>query len=552
MKKIAILPFLLLVFVAKSQIKVSIDLLVKNAKIYTVNENFETAESMAILNGKILEIGKYDSIYFKYNPAKTLDLEGKVVLPGFIDAHTHFTGFALDKWKAELLGTKSWEEVLDRLKNYQKTTPTKWIYGRSWDQNDWEIKEFPTNEKLNQLFPKDPVFLKRIDGHAAIANNIALELAGITTETKIDGGEIEIKDGKLTGVLLDNAMNLVESLIPEIPDNLALNYIQSLQEECFSYGLTSVHDCGISEHMFSLLEKSQKKDQLKLKVYAFLNNNTETNETWINKGKFTNKNLTFAGYKVYTDGALGSRGAALLQDYSDKPDWKGFLLTDENQFRTLAQKLINTNLQMCAHAIGDAANRTVLNIYGEVLKEKNDRRWRVEHAQIVDKSDINLFGKYSIIPSVQPTHATSDMHWAETRLGNDRIKNAYAYQDLLKQNGWLPLGTDFPVEHMNPIQTFYAAVVRKDLENLPVEGFQKENALSKVQALKGMTIWAAKAGFEEEKKGSLEVGKWADFVILNQDLMTVSEDQILETKVLQTFINGESVYPFVQKEEQKK
>lgn len=519
-----------------------VDLIVHNAKIYTVNQKFDVAESMAITDGKILAIGKSSEILKKFKSKNIQNLQGKTVFPGFIDAHCHFIGYALDTWKCELWGTKSWEEIVEKMQNYSKNAPMEWLYGRSWDQNDWAIKEFPNKEKLDQLFPDRPVYLKRIDGHAAIANQKALDIAGITTNTKIEGGEIEQKNGKLTGILIDNAMLLVEKFIPEIDENLAKKYLSEMQKTCFSYGLTSVHDCGISEHQFSLLVKIQDDKILKMKIFALLQDDSTTYEKWISRGRFTDGNITFGGYKVYSDGALGSRGACLIHDYSDKKGWKGFLLSDQKHFENLAKKLKNSNLQMVTHAIGDSANRTILKIYGEVLGIKNDRRWRIEHAQIVDQNDFNLFGKYAVIPSVQPTHATSDMYWAEQRLGKNRLKFSYAYQDLLQQNGWLPLGTDFPVEEINPIKTFYAAVARKDAKNFPANGFQKENALTREQTLRGMTIWAAKAAFQEKELGSLEVGKSADFVVLNQDLMTIEENKILETKVLETFSNGKKVH----------
>ena len=518
------------------------DLIITNAKIYTVNAKFDIAESMAISNGKILAVGKNKDILKKYQSQNIQNLQGKSIFPGFIDAHCHFTGYATDKWKCELWGTKSWEEIIQKLTDYSKNAPMEWLYGRSWDQNDWPVKEFPNKAKLDELFPNRPVYLKRVDGHAAIANQKALDIAGITTNTKINGGEIEVKNGKLTGILVDNAMLLVEKYIPEISDEMAIQYFEDLQKTCFSYGLTSLHDCGISAHTFSLLEKAQDQNVLKMKIFALLEDNPTTYDEWIKKGRFTKGNITFGGYKVYSDGALGSRGACLIHDYSDKKDWKGFLLSDQKHFETLAKKLKDNDLQMCTHAIGDSANRTILNIYGDVLGIKNDRRWRIEHAQIVDKNDFDLFGKYSIIPSVQPTHATSDMYWAEERLGKERLKYAYAYEDLLKQNDWLPLGTDFPVEEINPIKTFFAAVARKDAKNFPDSGFQKENALTREQALRGMTIWAAKAAFQEKELGSLEEGKSADFVVLNQDLMSIDENKILETKVLETYSSGKKVH----------
>ena len=518
------------------------DLIITNAKIYTVNQNFDVAQSMAISNGKIIAVGKSADILKNYQTKNVQNLQGKTVFPGLIDAHCHFTGYATDKWKCQLWGTKSWDDIIAKISDYAKTAPKEWIYGRGWDQNDWAVKEFPTKEKLDQLFPDRPVYLKRIDGHAAVANQKALDIAGVTKDSKILGGEIEVKNGKLTGILVDNAMLLVEKHIPEIEDKEAIQYFSDLQKECFSYGLTSLHDCGITERTLELLEKSQAQGQLQMKIFALMEDNPDYYDRWVKKGRYTNKNITVGGFKVYSDGALGSRGANLIHDYSDKKDWRGFLLSERTHFENLAKKLKNSDLQMCTHAIGDSANRTILQIYGDVLGTKNDRRWRIEHAQIVDKNDFDLFGKYSIIPSVQPTHATSDMYWAEDRLGKERLKYSYAYENLLKQNGWLPLGTDFPVEEISPLKTFYSAVARKDSKHYPKNGFQKENALTREQALRGMTIWAAKAAFQENEIGILEVGKSADFIIVDQDLMTVPEVKILETKVLETYSNGKKVF----------
>lgn len=537
-----VLTLVILLFSVFISAQKNADLIIKNAKIYTVNKNFDVAEAMAVSEGKILAVGKNAEILKKFKSKNIQNLEGKTVFPGFIDAHCHFTGYATDKWKCELWGTKSWDEVISRITEYSKNAPMEWIYGRSWDQNDWPIKEFPNKEKLDQLFPNRPVYLKRIDGHAAIANQKALDIAGIDLNTKLNGGEVEQKNGKLTGVLIDNAMLLVEKHLPQISDEMAINFFGELQKECFSYGLTSLHDCGITEHTLSLLEKAQSQNKLQMKIFALLEDNPNYYDRWVKKGRYTNKNITVGGFKVYSDGALGSRGACLIHDYSDKKDWRGFLLSERKHFENLAKKLKNSDLQMCTHAIGDSANRTILQIYGDVLGIKNNRRWRIEHAQIVDKNDFNLFAKYSIIPSVQPTHATSDMYWAEERLGKERLKYSYAYEDLLKQNGWLPLGTDFPVEEINPFKTFLAAVARKDSKNFPANGFQKENALTRQQTIRGMTIWAAKAAFQENELGSLEVGKSADFIILNQDLMTIPETEILNTKVLETYSNGKAVF----------
>ena len=401
MNKIATLFLLCLSFILFAQQKV--DYIFKDAKIYTVNSNFDVAAAMAVSKGKIVGIGREKDILKKFQSKSVISLKGNTVFPGFIDAHAHFTGYALDAWKCELWGTKSWDEVLSRLTEYAKTAPTKWIYGRSWDQNNWEVKEFPTKDKLDELFPNQPVYLKRVDGHAAVANQVALDLAGITTSSIVEGGKIEIKNNKLTGLLLDNAMLLVEKHIPEIDENLALTYIDNLQKSCLSYGLTSLQDCGISEHMFDLLTTFQGQNNLKLKIFALLEDNPATYDQWISKGRFVEGRITFGGYKVFSDGALGSRGACLVHDYSDQPGWKGFMLKNPKEFEVLAKRLFASNLQMCTHAIGDAANKTILEIYAKILKNKNDRRWRIEHAQVVEASDISKFGQYSIIPSVQPT-----------------------------------------------------------------------------------------------------------------------------------------------------
>ena len=471
-----------------------------------------------------------------------IDAQGKAVFPGFIDAHCHFTGYATDLWKCDLVGTQSFDEVVQKIKAYSKNAPMEWIYGHGWDQNDWNVKEFPDKKSLDSLFPDRPVFLKRIDGHAALANQKAIDLAGINANTKVEGGSIEKKNGNLTGIFIDNAMDLVEKVIPRISDSLAKKYFLQLQDECFSQGLTGVHDCGISEHTVELIDQEQKSGRLKMKIFALLSDSSVYYQRWIKRGPYQTERLHVGGFKLYADGALGSRGACLLKEYDDKKGWKGFLLNTSQHFKDVAQMLVNTKFQMCTHAIGDSGNREILSIYARALKGKNDKRWRIEHAQVVNENDFKTFGAYNIIPSVQPTHATSDMYWAGDRLGKERIKNAYAYQNLLQQNGWMPLGTDFPVEYISPFKTFYAAVVRQDANAYPKNGFQKENALTREQTIRGMTIWAAKAAFEENEKGSLQVGKSADFIILDQDLMKCKEDEILKTKVERTYINGEWVY----------
>jgi predicted amidohydrolase YtcJ len=522
--------------------KKNVTLIVQHATIYTADSSFSTAESMAIDNEKIVAIGTDADIEKKYSSSNIVDASGKTIFPGFIDAHCHFTGYATDMWKCALMGTTSFEEIVEKVKTYSATAPLEWIYGRGWDQNDWTVKTFPNKAVFDSLFPNRPVFLKRVDGHAALLNQKALDLAGININTKIAGGEVEIKNGKLTGMLIDNAMGFAEKAVPLINDTLAKKYYNDAQNYCFAAGLTGVHDCGISEQTVQLVLDAQKNNGLKMKVYGLLSDDTTYYAKWAKSGPLKTDRFTVGGFKFYADGALGSRGACLLNEYSDKKEWLGFLLNTKTHFENAAKLFANTNMQMCTHAIGDSGNRVILQVYADVLQKNNDKRWRIEHAQVVNENDFHYFSDYNIIPSVQPTHATSDMYWATDRVGANRMQNAYAYKKLLDTNNWMPLGTDFPVEYIEPMKTFFAAAIRQDSKGFPVNGFQIENALSRKEAIYGMTYWAAKAAFEEKEKGSLEVGKYADFVILDTDIMQCAANKILPTKILSTWINGEKVF----------
>jgi hypothetical protein len=537
-----ILGILIIISFSSCKFRQQVSLIVHHATIYTVDDNFSTQQAMAINDGKIVAIGTNDAILKEYDAAEIIDAKEKAIYPGFIDAHCHFTGYATDMWKLDVTATTSFDAIIDALKLYATTAKTQWLYGRGWDQNDWAVKEFPTKEIIDSLFPDRPVFLKRIDGHAALANQKALDIAGMTASTVVAGVNIELKNGRLTGILVDNAMDLVESKIPLISDALAQQYYLQAQDSCFKYGLTGVHDCGISEHTVDLVDAAQKAGNLTMKIFALLTDSAQYYDRWIKKGVYKTKQLHVGGFKLYADGALGSRGACLLQPYSDKPGWSGFLLSNADHFTQIANQLADTKFQLCTHAIGDSGNRVILHTYAAVLKGKNDKRWRIEHAQVVNEADFSFFGKYNIIPSVQPTHATSDMYWAADRLGEQRVKTAYAYKQLLNENGWMPLGTDFPVEYINPLKTFLAAVVRKDAAGFPAAGFQVENALSRKEALLGMTIWAAKAAFEEKEKGSLEIGKAADFIMLEKDILQCTEKEILAANVLYTFMDGKKVF----------
>jgi predicted amidohydrolase YtcJ len=542
MKKMLVVLTVIFSLTGCSQ-KQKIDLLVYNATIYTIDPSFSTMEAMAIKDGKIVEVGKTADLRNKYEAKENLDAEGKFIYPGFIDAHSHFTGYGQSLFTVNLFDSKSFDEVIQRVKDFVAVHPNEtWILGRGWDQNKFPGKAFPANEKLNELFPNKPVLLGRVDGHAAIANQKALDLAGIKAGDALTGGEIETKNGKLTGILIDNAVDLVESRVPPPTASKGEESLLDAQKNCFAVGLTTVEDCGLDYRTILFIDSLQKAGVLKIRIYAMLSDAKRNFDFGFSKGKIKTDHLHVCAFKVYADGALGSRGACLLEPYADKPGWSGFLLSSQQHFDSVANLIFQKGWQMCTHAIGDSGNRTILKIYAKYLKGKNDLRWRIEHAQVVNKDDFRLFSEYNIVPSVQPTHATSDMYWAGDRLGPERIKGAYAYKQLLQQNGWIPLGTDFPVEDISPFKTFYAAVVRKDAKGWPPGGFQMENALTREDALRGMTIWAAKSQFEENEKGSLEKGKFADFVILDADLMKESPEKLLQVRVLKTFAGGEKVY----------
>lgn len=523
--------------------KEKVDLLVYNATIYTVDSSFSTAEAMAVKDGKIVETGTTADLEKKYDAKEKLDAQGKFIYPGFIDAHSHFVGYGQSLFTVNLYGCKNSDEMIQRVKDFVATHPNEsWIRGRGWDQNKFPDKEFPVNTKLNELFPDKPVLLGRVDGHASIANQKALDMAGIIAGDTISGGLIEVKNGKLTGILIDNAVGLVASKIPATTKLDYENWLIAAQKNCFAVGLTTVEDCGLDYGTILLIDSFQKAGILKMRIYAMLGDSKKNFDFGFKNGKIKTDLLHVCAFKFFADGALGSRGACLLQPYSDEHDWYGYLLSPVKHYDSVAKMVYEKGWQMCTHAIGDSGNRMILNIYAKYLKGKNDLRWRVEHAQVINENDFHLFGDYSIIPSIQPTHATSDMYWASDRLGKERLKGAYAYKQLLEQNGWEPLGTDFPVEDISPLKTFYAAVVRKDAKGWPADGFQMENVLSREETLRGMTIWAAKAQFEENEKGSLEKGKFADFVILDNDLMKEAPEKLLQVKVLKTFVAGEKVY----------
>jgi predicted amidohydrolase YtcJ len=535
--------------------KEDVDLIIHHATIYSVDSAFTVYEAMCIKDGKIMELNTNEALLKKHESQNTIDAQGKTIFPGFIDAHCHFLGYGLGLQQVDLVGTKSYPEVIERVVAFSKREPVSpdgnqkmirntgalshWLIGRGWDQNDWDKKEYPDNVKLDSLFPNRPVLLTRIDGHAALANSAALKLAGITATTNIAGGEIVKSGKKLTGILIDNAVDLVKNAIPETSRADLMTALLNAQTNCLAVGLTTVDDAGLMKNDIDVIDELQKAGKLKMRMYVMLSDSLPNYQYYLEKGPYKTERLNVCSFKFYADGALGSRGACLHNSYADKTNWKGFLLNTKDHFEKSAKLMAEKGFQMNTHCIGDSAYGIILAAYKKAGATK-EKRWRIEHAQVVDPKDMNASD--CIVPSVQPTHATSDMYWAKDRLGETRVKYAYAYKDLLKVSGMVALGTDFPVEDISPFKTFYAAVARQDSKGFPDKGFQTENALSREETLKGMTIWAAYSNFEEKEKGSLEKGKYADFIILDTDVMTCKIADVLNTKVISTFINGEKVY----------
>ena len=536
--------FLLLLVLALSSceyFKEKVDLVIINANIYTVDEGFSKAEAIAVHNGKFVAVGTTDEIRAAYTSNQIVDADSRTITPGLIDAHCHFYNLGMAQQIVDLVGTKSYDEVLQRVQQFQKEHPKAFIRGRGWDQNDWQQKEFPTKTELDELFPDIPVALERIDGHAYLVNQKALDMAGIDWSTKVAGGKIIKKwtggYSGITGVLVDKPMALVNAVMPPPSLNEQIKALKDAERLCLNMGLTTVNDAGLDRSTIELIDSLQQAGELAIRVYAMISNNAENLDYYLDKGPIKTNLLNVRSVKVYGDGALGSRGAALKKPYSDKPAHLGAMITPVSEIGALAERIAATEYQMNTHAIGDSANAVVLRAYEKALVGKADRRWKVEHAQVLENMDFDYF-KNGIIPSIQPTHATSDMYWAEDRLGSERVKGAYAYKTLLAKAGMVALGTDFPVEQVSPFLTFYAAVGRKDIDGFPKGGYQMKDALSREEALRGMTIWAAYSNFEENEKGSIEVGKFADFTIYDKDMMTVPEAEIPFIQAELTYIDG--------------
>ena len=525
--------------------KSPVDLVIRNANIVCLDGTGSVAQALAIDKGEIVAVGKEHEILNAYRGKEVHDMAGATMYPGFIDAHSHLLGYALNLAHTNLVGTTSWREVLDRLSDEHSDTGQGWVRGRGWDQNDWPSQSFPDRADLDRLFPDRPVVLQRIDGHAVLANRAALIETDLLFSGDVPGGEILRRDdGVPTGVLIDGA---ADSLLARIPQPTVAQKVEALlraQRNIVASGLTTVTDAGLDVEDIGLIDSLHTTGDLKLRVVAMANPTEANMVAMTNRGGWRTSRLVAESFKFYMDGALGSRGAALLDPYDDRPGHRGLLLQSMETYEAQLRQIHAAGFQAATHAIGDSAVRLVLSAYEGILGGTNDRRWRIEHAQVIHPEDVPRFSSSSIIPSVQPTHATSDMYWAGQRLGRGRIRRAYAYADLLGQLGMLPLGTDFPVESIDPRNTFLAAVARQDAERFPDGGFHLDQGLSPHQCLLGMTLWAAMASQMEAEVGSIEVGKRADLVVVDRDWIQMADPHdVLTSEIQATYIDGIRLYP---------
>jgi predicted amidohydrolase YtcJ len=546
----AILVLLFPAFAAAQQQQPA-DLIITNARIYTVDETHPLADAMAVRGGKVQFVGSSGAVMaLKGASTRMLDLGGKTVIPGMVDAHGHVDNLGLALRTVDLTGTTSYDEVVARVVARAKSTPAgQWIIGRGWDQNDWGDTRFPTHEKLSAAVPNNPVYLTRVDGHAGLANAAALKAAGITAQTKDpDGGHIErAADGSPAGVFVDNAQGLMRRVIPRPTRDEVKSEVQAAIAEGQKWGLTGVHDAGASAQTLEIYEELGKAHALNFRLYAMISDDSVTVAKWFARGPLVagyDSTLWIRSVKLYMDGALGSRGAALLDPYSDNPGTNGLLVSKPEHIEAVAERALKAGFQVNTHAIGDRANRLVLDAYEQALKAVPvaDHRFRIEHAQILNPDDIPRFAALGVIPSMQASHQTSDMYWAGTRLGSTRLLGAYAWRSLLDNGSIIPNGSDFPVEQVNPLISFHAAFSRQDAHNWPPNGWYPEQKMTREEALRSITLWPAYAAFQENILGSLTPGKLADFVVLDQDIMRVAPEQVLRTQVLATYVGGKAVY----------
>ena len=527
--------------------------LIHNARIYTMDRGFSTAAAILFdSTGRIHNVGGEQAMLEAFPDAMRIDLRGKTIIPGLIDAHAHLYGLALSLSQAQLRDTASKEDVIQRLREQeQHLSDGDWLLGRGWDQNDWPIKEFPNRADLDSAFPGRPVWLRRIDGHAGWANSAALAMADqdLSGDWQPQGGFIyRDSEGRASGVLVDGAMELVEHALPEISEELLQASLGLALQQLTSLGLTGVHDMGIDRSVLEVYQQRIAAGQFPTRVYAFTDGAGETLDWLCANGAVDDASgrLVMRAVKLYIDGAMGSRGAALLTDYSDDSENSGLLFMPPADLENKIGKALACGFQVGVHAIGDRGNRVVLDALESVINKYPDNpgRHRVEHAQTLTADDIPRFAELGVIAAMQPTHATSDMYWVEDRLGAERVIYAYAWRSLLDSGARLALGSDFPVEQVNPMLGIHAAVTRQDIKGWPPGGWYPKEKLSREEAVRGFTLDAAYAGFMESNVGSLESGKRADFIVLDQDIFEIDAAEIAKVKVLQTWLNGELVYSY--------
>ena len=528
------------------------DLVLFNGKIYTVNSENAVVEALAVAGGRILAVGSADEVLgLAGETTQRIDLAGRTVYPGFIDAHGHLLGLGASLQNLDFVGTASYEEIVDMVAEHARQTPQgQWITGRGWDQNDWSEKNFPNHEALSLVSPNNPVYLTRIDGHAALANGVAMQIANINKDVVDPSGGKILRDagGEATGVFIDRAQGLVARHIPGGTREETKTSIRLAIGECLKYGLTSIHDPGVTAQDIAIYKELIDAGDFDLRVYAMIRAGSVAGiEPFLDAGPlidYGDGRLTVRSFKLGADGALGSRGAALLEPYADDPENTGLMILTKEVIEGITRKALAAGFQVCTHAIGDRGNRTTLDAYESALRATNvsDPRLRIEHAQIVALEDIPRFAKLGVIPSMQATHATSDMYWAEDRVGPARIQGAYAWRKLMDAGCRIANGSDFPVEGVNPLWGLYAAVTRQDKKGWPEGGWQPGERMTRTEALRSFTIDAAYAAFEEGQKGSLEVGKLADMVVLSRDIMEIPAVEMLDTHVVTTILGGRVVY----------
>jgi predicted amidohydrolase YtcJ len=527
------------------------DLIVTGGRIYTVDVTRPVAEAFAVRGGRFVLVGtRRDAMLLKGPQTQLVDLRGAAAYPGFIDAHAHLLGLGLSLRSVNLVGAPSYEEIVSRVAARAKITPEgQWVTGNGWDQNRWPVKEFPTHDALSRAIPDHPVLLDRVDGHAVLANAAAMRAAGISARTRDPVGGRIIRDarGNPTGVFVDNAQSLVASAVPKLSPTQLAELMHSAAVESNKWGLTEVQDMGADRATIETLESLASAKRLPLRTYEMVTDDSAALAYYFARGPKQAEydgHVWVRGIKLFADGALGSRGAALLAPYSDDPLNTGLLVSTPEHLRARAIEALQHGFQVSTHAIGDRGNRNALDAYQAALDAvpTADARLRIEHAQIISPQDIPRFAQLGVIPSMQASHQTSDMPWAERRLGPERIRGAYAWRSLLNTGVVIPNGTDFPVEQVNPIITFHSAVTRQDASNSPPSGWYPDQRMTREEALRSMTLWPAYAAFQENELGSISVGKYADFTILNRDIMTLAPERILGAQVVATYVGGAPVY----------